>query len=176
MIQNNIFFLNREKLCFKITKSILTVFFTVKILQQTQAIIQTNKFDPLVDKFPPNDVRLFDAITVTLENTCLFGELIIHNPDISYRVLDSKKFVPDWKDLINWCIEYSRQFNERIIDKRSHELLWLMDQEINPEKRTENFINPYRIKPKEKDTKKTNKKKKGKKPEKGPRMVTRNEF
>lgn len=129
----------------------------------------------MADTFPPQDVRLFDAITVTLENTCLFGEIILHNPDISYRALESRQFGPDWRDLINWCIKYTRQYNDRIIDAKSQELLWLLEQEINPDKRTDNFINPYRSssephqKPKKKKTKK-------KKLEKGPRMVTRDEL
>lgn len=109
-----------------------------------------------------------------MENTCLFGEIILHNPDISYRVLDSQLLGPNWKDLINWCIKYTRHFNDRIIDAKSQELLWLVDQEINPDKRTENFINPYRNAGQRKDT--TKKKKKTKKIEKGPRMVTRDEF
>ncbi|XP_055326936.1 coiled-coil domain-containing protein 134-like [Sitodiplosis mosellana] len=146
----------------------------LNILQQTKNIIQGGRYDPLVDKFPPQDVRLFDAITVTMENTCLFGEVILHNPDISYRVLDSQLLGPDWKDLINWCIKYTRKFNDRIIDVKSQELLWLVEQEINPEKRSENFTNPYRNAGQQKDT--TKKKKKAKKIEKGPRMVTRDEF
>lgn len=109
-----------------------------------------------------------------MENTCLFGEIILHNPDISYRVLDSQLLGPDWKNLINWCIKYTRQFNDRIIDTKSQELLWLVEQEINPDKRNENFINPYRNSGEQKDT--TKKKKKAKKIEKGPRMVTRDEF
>lgn len=142
-------------------------------MQQTQHIIQNSQYDPLVDKFPPQDVRLFDAITVTLENTCLFGEVLLHNPDISYRMLESQQG-PDWKDLINWCIKYARQFNGRIIDEKGKELLWLIDQEINPERRSDNFINPYRSSNVQKDT--TKKKKKAKKLERGPRMVVRDEF
>lgn len=128
----------------------------------------------MVDKFPTQDARLLDAITVTLENTCLFGELILHNPDISYRALESRRKDSPWKELINWCIKFTRQFNDRIIDAKSQELLWLTEQEINPEKRTENFMNPYRSTAEDKDGIK--KKKKFKKLSKGPQMVTRDEF
>lgn len=127
-----------------------------------------------MNEFPSQDARLFEAITVTLENTCLFGEIILRNPDISYRVLDARQLGPEWKDIINWCIKYTRQFNDRIVDSKSQELLWLFEQEINPEKRTENFINPYRMQSEPKET--TKKKKKAKKLEKGPRMVLRDEF
>lgn len=128
----------------------------------------------MVDKFPTQDARLLDAITVTLENTCLFGELILHNPDISYRALELRRKETSWKELINWCIKFTRQFNDRIIDAKSQELLWLTEQEINPEKRTENFINPYRSTAEEKNSLK--KKKTFKKLSKGPQMVTRDEF
>lgn len=137
--------------------------------------MQSNKYDPLVDKFPPQDIRVFDAVTVTLENTCLFGELLLHNPDISYRVFESQDEGIAWKDLINWCIKYARSFNDRILDAKSQELLWLVEQEINPEKRTENFINPYRISATE-TSNNAKKKKKAKKIQRGPRMVTRDEF
>lgn len=143
-------------------------------MQQTQNILESSRYDPLLNKFPPDDVRIFDAITVTLENTCLFGEIILHNPDVSYRVLDERQFGPEWKDIINWCIKYTRQFNDRIIDAKSQELLWLVEQEINPEKRSENFVNPYRAQSASKDP--TKKKKKPKKLERGPRLVTRDEF
>lgn len=128
----------------------------------------------MASKFPTQDARLIDAITVTLENTCLFGEIILHNPDISYRVLESRPNGPDWRKLINWCIKFTRQFDDRILDTKSQELLWLAEQEINPAKRTENFINPYRNKADEKADAK--KKKKTKKLPKGPQMVTRDEF
>lgn len=130
----------------------------------------------MISKFPTQDARLIDAITVTLENTCLFGEIILHNPDISYRVLESREIGPDWRDLINWCIKFSRQFNDRILDTKTQELLWLAEQEINPEKRTENFINPYRNKADESADAMKKKKKKTKKLPKGPQMVTRDEF
>lgn len=148
--------------------------FSLQILQQTQTILKTSEYDPLVEKFPTNNNQLFDAITVTLENTCLFGEIVLHNPDISYRVLDSWENGSTWKDLVNWCIKFARHFNDRIIDENSQKLLWLTEQEINPEMRTADFTNPYRSTTEASDTK--TKKKKPKKSEKGPRMVTRDEF
>lgn len=130
----------------------------------------------MVNKFPTQDARLIDAITVTLENTCLFGEIILHNPDISYRVLESRSSGPDWRTLINWCIKFTRQFNDRILDEKSQELLWLVEQEINPERRTENFFNPYRAETNDKSDSTKKKKKKAKKLPKGPQMITRDEF
>lgn len=156
----------------------LLLFHLIQILEETQNRLRASKYDPLVSKFPTQDTRLIDAITVTLENTCLFGEIILHNPDISDRILESRQNAPDWRDLINWCIKFTRQFNDRILDAKAQELLYLAEQEINPDKRTENFINPYRrSKADAENTDATKKKKKkAKKLPKGPQMVTRDEF
>lgn len=135
-----------------------------------------SQYDPKVTKFPTQNAHLIDAITVTLENTCLFGEIILHNPDISYPMLESRQSGPDWRTLINWCIKFTRQFDDRILDTKSQELLWLTEQEINPAKRTENFTIPYRGKADETADAATKKKKKAKKSPKGPQMVTRDEF
>lgn len=136
-------------------------------------MLTTQKFDPAADEFPTEDTQLVNAITLTLENACLFGEIVIHNPDISYRILESpkNKHKSYWKDLINWSIEFTRYFNDRIIDAKSQELLSLVEQEINPELRTDNFINPYRnvnSKPEKVKAKKVLKK--------GPQMTQRDEF
>lgn len=148
----------------------------LQILEETQKRLLSSQYNPTVSKFPTQDARLVDAITVTLENTCLFGEIILHNPDISYRVLESRPAEPDWRDLINWCIKFTRQFNDRILDGKSQELLRLFEQEINPEKRTENFTNPYRAEGREKSDVTKKKTKKAKKLPRGPQMVTRDEF
>lgn len=149
----------------------------MQVLQQTKSILQSAQYDPMVDKFPSNDVRLIDALTITLENVCLFGEIILHVPDISYRALESRQntdsTLPNWKDVVNWCIKYTRYFNDRIIDTKSQQLLWLMEQEINPEKRTANYTNPYRIAVEKQSHKKD---KKTKNIKKGPRLVDHSEL
>lgn len=133
-------------------------------------------FDPAVDEFPAHNAKLVGAIAVVLENTCLLGEILLHMPDMSYRVLNAleSKLEINWKDLMNWCLEQTTHFNDRILDKNSQALISLVNQEINPERRTADFINPYRIgndmpkSPKKKKTTKTVKR--------GPQMVSRDEF
>lgn len=101
----------------------------------------------MVDKFPSDDKNLVEAISVTLENTCLFGEMLLHHPDMSYIILQrpKKSVAPgEWQDLINWCLKYTRYFYDRIIDGHSQTLLSLTDQEINPGNRLPNYANPYR--------------------------------
>lgn len=150
-----------------------------QILQDAKTILISVQYDPMADKFPSHNARLVDAIFVKLENVCLFGEIILHAPDISYRILESRQNkntdpeVPHWKDLLNWGIKYARYFNERIIDTKSQQLLWLVEQEINPERRTANFVNPYRIATEKQAHKKE---KKPKTVKKGPKIVGRDEF
>lgn len=137
----------------------------------------------MVDKFPAKDKRLVDAIIVMLDNTCLFGEIILHFPDMSYRSLESSfansddaSIVP-WRNLINWCTKYAKYFYERIVDAKGQQLLSLFDQEINPERRTDDYINPYRSADSVVHSHKNEHKKKApKKLKKGPRLNTHNEL
>lgn len=145
-------------------------------LDGARTILMNDPFDPAVDRYPAHNAKLAVAISVVLENTCLFGEIVLHMPDISYRVLNvlEDRLKMNWKDLINWCLDESRHFNDRIIDKNSQALLSLINQEINPERRTEDYINPYRI---GNDVPKTPQKKKAKTVRKrGPQMISRNEL
>lgn len=147
-----------------------------KILGEAKLIVSSHNHDP--HEPLPKDQRLINAVTVTLENICLFGELILHLPDISYRVLHSKYEPNDidskkthWRDLINWALAYSKNFYDRIVDKKSQQLLWLFEQEINPSKRTAEFMNPYRHQSDREHLKAEQKKKPPKKLKKGPRLA-----
>lgn len=132
----------------------------------------------MVDKFPVKNKKLVDAIVVMLANTCLFGEIVLRFPDMSYRSLQAN--FPEsnaidniyWRNLINWCLKYSKHFYERIVDTKGQELLWLLDQEINPERRTGNFVNPYRLA----EPKHEHKKKPPKKLKKGPQLTSHDEL
>lgn len=87
----------------------------------------------------PQDQGIADALAFVLENTCLIGDLILHVPDISYRIL---KGVRDWKPLLNWCINFTRRVDP-VVDELSLKMLELFFQEINEEERTPEYFNPY---------------------------------
>lgn len=103
-------------------------------------------------------------------------------PDISQRILETReqqqndKTILHWRDLISWCLKYSKYFYDRIIDAKGQQLLSLLDQEINPEKRTADFINPYRDRSDEERVKNLHNKKKTKKLKKGPRLSQHDEL
>lgn len=151
------------------------IWFGPQVLTQTRKLLETSKYDAMVDRFPAEDKLLVEAISVTLENTCLFGEMILHHPDMSYLILQRSRD-GEWRHLINWCLKFARHFYGRIIDENAQILLSLMEQEINPEQRSPNFVNPYRKakEPPGAEPKPTAKPKK--KLKKGPQMSQRNEL
>lgn len=117
--------------------------------------------------------ELITALAQFLENTCLFGEIVLHFPDMSYRILKS---VSDWRELMTQALNYTKAF-EHILDGKSIELLGLLNQEINEDQRTDEYVNPYR-EVETAETTPTKKKKKDKaKPKKGPSLTpSRNEL
>lgn len=107
-----------------------------------------------------------DAIALTLENTCLFGDLLLHLPELSYKILNKQN---QWRELINWSLSFATNFYENIIDIQSQKMLSLLEQEINIEKRTADYQNPY-YNLKDKHTQKQTTKKPRKQIRKGPQL------
>lgn len=137
----------------------------------------------MADKLPTKDKRLIDAITVLLDNVCLFGEIILHFPDISYRSLGSnyatandESNVVEWRALINWGLKHAKYYYDRIVDVKGQQLLSLLDQEINPERRTDDYINPYRDTESLTQSKNAYNKKPPKKLKKGPQLHAHHEL
>lgn len=96
--------------------------------------------DYSISGFPTND-SMIDAFTLVVENTCLIGEVILYMPDMSAKILSKDKM--DWKETLNWAIEFTKGVHD-VIDPKTSKMLSLVDQEINIEKRTGDYINPYR--------------------------------
>ena len=48
----------------------------------------------------------FSALSNILENTALFGELLLHFPEISHAVLKDSH---EWKVLYEWSVRFSNQ-------------------------------------------------------------------
>uniref|UniRef100_A0A182VWV6 Uncharacterized protein n=1 Tax=Anopheles minimus TaxID=112268 RepID=A0A182VWV6_9DIPT len=113
----------------------------------------------------PKLQELINALAQFLENTCLFGEIVLHFPDMSYRIL---KNVSDWRTLMTDALNYSKAF-VHILDEKSIELLNLLNQEINEDQRTPAYVNPYRETASSTDTPKLKSKKKSKS-KKGPSL------
>lgn len=162
-------------------QSLTLAILLLQVLSQTRTTLEASKYDPMTDRFPAEDKSLVESISVTLENTCLFGEMILHHPDMSYLILQRARpgFADgEWRHLLNWCLRFVRHFNGRIIDDNAQMLLSLLYQEINPDKRQSNFVNPYRTAADKRgaDTKANTASKSKKKLKKGPQMSQKTEL
>jgi hypothetical protein len=116
----------------------------------------------------PTQNLLIEALTLILENSCLFGDLVLHFPDQSSKILKESK---DWKETANWSIKFSSAFGQ-ILDSKSIEILSLFRQEIDENVRSNDYVNPYR----QPMTETKGLKKQKKKLSKGPQLSGRNEL
>lgn len=110
----------------------------IRIIREEGGKLRGNKITS-ESEFPKLQ-ELINALAQFLENTCLFGEMVLHFPDMSYRIL---KNVSDWRTLMTDALNYSKAFVQ-ILDEKSIELLSLLNQEINEDQRTSDYVNPYR--------------------------------
>lgn len=76
-------------------------------------------------------------------------------PDMSEKILSKDQ---EWKEIVDWAIQFCLTLQD-VIDPKSTKMLSIVDQEINFEKRSDDYINPYRDTP-EKPNKRTKEKKK----------------
>ncbi|GAB0088740.1 coiled-coil domain-containing protein 134 [Sergentomyia squamirostris] len=116
----------------------------LQIIDESRKILKEN--DPVNQELPTNGTEM-ESLFLLLENTCLFGDLLLHMPDISYKVLGKKS---NWRRSIDYAWKTTMKY-EFVIDEKTTEMLELFNQEINEDKRSEDFVNPYRQKDSEKD-------------------------
>lgn len=142
-------------------------------LAESRAALADSVYDPKEDPFPSHDTTLVRAISFLLENTVMLSDITMHMPAISNRALQALEAEKDinWRRLLNWAIEYSHNYNDMILDAKSQKLIKFLDQEINPERRTVEFMNLYHARLRPYPTRAPRKPLK-----KGPRMVFNNEF
>ena len=118
--------------------------------------------------FPKTETEI-EALALILENVCLFGDLVLHMPEMSYKILAKHK---SWKELINVELYFIQHFYKTIIDGKTQRMLSLLNQEINPEERSDNYINPYHTS--DTNTEQPIKPKKKRKIRKGPQLGSGN--
>lgn len=143
-----------------------------KVLQDARVKVTASGYIP-GQAFPTEKSELEDLGNV-LENTALFGDILLRLPDITYKVYSKSK---EWELLARWSVSFCNE--TQIYDETDSKLLYLMAQELRLVPRDPNFVNPYRNvaqkedlkneKGKHEETSKKNKKKKDKK-KRGPRL------
>lgn len=110
----------------------------MQVVNENRKILLDEDYSPLTG-FPTQE-RTIDSVVLIIENTCLFGDLLLHMPDMAYTILSQR---PEWRAQINWALAFVAHFESPIFDAQSRQLLSLTDQEINVNKRTADYINPY---------------------------------
>ncbi|PSN36269.1 hypothetical protein C0J52_22624 [Blattella germanica] len=141
------------------------------VIQASRVQLESSGYIPGSSTFP-KDENILDALANILENTALFGEILLRLPDITHKILASKH---DWEILIQWSIGFANQTH--LLDKQTLKLIYLVSQELNIQERDPDYINPYSNNyqekqkvPEENVSTNTAKKKKKKEYKKGPRM------
>lgn len=140
------------------------------VIESSRVLLEASDYIPGNSPFP-KDETIRDALSNILENTALFGEIVLRFPEISHTVLKSNH---DWSILYQWSIGFSNLTNN-LLDKSTLTLINLVSQELNYIERDPNYRNPYRKQTSESTTSNVQvnvKKKKRKEVKKGPRMST----
>ncbi|XP_037032443.1 coiled-coil domain-containing protein 134-like [Bradysia coprophila] len=113
-------------------------------INQILAILRENRPKLVQENYStsgfPKTSNMIDALTLVVENTCLIGDLILHMPDLSDKILSKDN---DWKETLNWAVQFTVGVHD-VVDPKTRKMLSLVDQEINVERRTSDYINPYR--------------------------------
>lgn len=75
-----------------------------------------------------------------LENTALFGDIILHLPDITHRILKTQQ---GWNSTIHWSLNFTNQMRH-LLNKSTITMIHLVKQELNITERDPSYFNPYR--------------------------------
>ncbi|KAG1683800.1 Coiled-coil domain-containing protein 134 [Nymphon striatum] len=84
--------------------------------------------------------QYFSALAKILENTALFGDILLRVPDVTHRILAEEKY-KEWNAVIKWSIIFSNSTN--LFDKKTVQLLDLVVQELGIVEKKPNYVNPY---------------------------------
>lgn len=138
----------------------------LEILDTNRSVLQAAGYQP-ADGFPHTEATV-DAFAAIVENTCLFGDLVLHTPEMSAKILAKQN---GWRAMLTWSMSFARHFEATVFDDNSREMLSLFDQEINAERRRADYVNPYHSANRASAAKATAAKKERRKLRKGPQMT-----
>ncbi|XP_076665276.1 coiled-coil domain-containing protein 134 [Andrena cerasifolii] len=140
------------------------------VIEASKSLIEAAGFDP-DDRSLPQNVTVQSAISTVLENTALFGDIVLHFPHVAHRILKSQR---KWYTMINWTIDFTNR-SSHFLDKETNTMLDLLAQELNMKEREPGYFNPYwrPVDPRQrdKDETKTKKVKRKEKRKRGPQMT-----
>ncbi|XP_012232909.1 coiled-coil domain-containing protein 134-like [Linepithema humile] len=111
----------------------------VEVIESSRSIIEKAGFIPNNSSFP-QDTDVKEALSSILENTALFGDIILHLPDITHRILKTQQ---KWSTTIQWSLNFANQ-TRHLLNKSTITMIGLAEQELNMTERDPSYFNPYR--------------------------------
>ncbi|XP_032671635.1 coiled-coil domain-containing protein 134-like [Odontomachus brunneus] len=111
----------------------------VEVIESSKSVIEKAAFVPNNSSFP-EDTNVKEALSNILENTALFGDIILHLPDISHRILKAQQSL---NSTIHWSLNFANR-TRYLLDKSTITMIHLVEQELNITERDPNYFNRYR--------------------------------
>lgn len=90
------------------------------------------------DPFPTNE-KMRDAMSMIIENTVFFGDILLHLPDITHDLLKRNK---QWDLMARWGISFCN--DTKVYEEAELKLLNLMAQELGIIEKDPDYVNPYK--------------------------------
>ncbi|EFN78806.1 Coiled-coil domain-containing protein 134 [Harpegnathos saltator] len=112
----------------------------MEVIESSRNVIEKAAFVPSNSSFP-EDTNVKEALSSILENTALFGDIILHLPDISHRILRAQQSL---NSTIHWSLNFVNQ-TRHLLDKSTIAMIHLVEQELNITERDPNYFNRYRF-------------------------------
>lgn len=141
------------------------------VIQNSRVALESSGYVPGLSSFPKSE-ELLNALANILENTALFGDILLHLPEICTKILDSNN---EWRVMFEWSLNFANQ--SLLLDKSTRKLIDLVSMELNITERHPDYINPYRKESRTSNTEEyvsqipVKKKKKKKEIKRGPRLT-----
>ncbi|XP_017789101.1 PREDICTED: coiled-coil domain-containing protein 134-like [Habropoda laboriosa] len=110
----------------------------IDVIEASKALIENGGFNP-DNRTLPRNVTIQSAISTTLENTAFFGDIILHFPHITHRILRTQQI---WNPIIHWSLNFMNR-TKYLLDTETVERFHLVSQELNIVKREPEYFNPY---------------------------------
>ncbi|XP_053577288.1 coiled-coil domain-containing protein 134 [Bombina bombina] len=133
---NNLIELNDVNQQYKIIDIMLKGLF--KVLEDSRAVLIAAGVRP--DGSFPEDEKIKDAYSHTVENSAFFGDVVLRFPKIVHHYFDRNS---NWNNLIRWGIGFCNL--SRIFDDGPHsQLLGLMSQELGISEKSPDYRNPFK--------------------------------
>ncbi|KAG5331217.1 CC134 protein, partial [Acromyrmex charruanus] len=111
----------------------------VEVIESSKNVLEKAGFLQYNSSFP-EDANIKDALSSILENIALFGDIVLHLPDITHRILRTQ---PRWNSTIHWSLNFANQ-TQYLLNKSTITMFRLVEQELNITERDPAYLNPYR--------------------------------